>query len=340
MLAHTMPAIFMRYGSWLVTGFALVMSMVAAALSIAIGADPIRIDGDELEFAVTSGELIIRRFVHEFQLLYTTVVNDNRVSLTIVLHIETQSEVGSPSPVPEERDPSTSPVPPYSAPVPNQDRNIFYPELTFQLRCPLCPHLLEIGEYCHHPNRGVNVLRRSPGDTPSWAKLLNNPFEYLRIIPGPDPTLHHHHPDSNLPTTPLVERAIRIALAPDSPPPLSSSPSPSPSPPHNANPFSTLVRDSPEPVALPTRGFRRGRGNGNRIYGLTGTSSRPNRGRGTPATPRGGVPLREVSNLATESTSTPVRRENRQPDVQIPRRGTRSRRRNVPDTHAGPSSRT
>ena len=245
----------MRYGSWLVTGFALVMSMVAAALSIAIGADPIRIDGDELEFAVTSGELIIRRFVHEFQLLYTTVVNDNRVSLTIVLRIEPQSEVGSPSPVPEERDPSTSPVPPYSASVPNQDRNILFPDLPFQIRCPLCPHLLEIGEYCHHPDRGVNVLRRSPENTTSWAELLNNPFEFLRIIPGPDSTLHHHYPDSNLPTTPLVERAIRIALAPDSPPPLSSSPSPSPSP-RNAHPFSSLIRDSPEPVALPTRGFR------------------------------------------------------------------------------------
>ena len=339
MLAHTMPAIFMRYGSWLVTGFALVISMVAAALSIAVGADPIRIDGNELEFAVISGELVIRRVLHEFQLLYNTVVDGNRVSLTIVLRIEPQSEVGSPSSVPEERDPSTSPVPPYSAPVPNQDRNIFYSDLPFQLRCPLCPHPLEIGEICYHPNRGVNVLRRSPEDIESRVEILNNPFEFLRIIPGPGSNLHHHYPDSNLPTTPLIERAIRIALAPDSPPPLSSSPSPSPSPRH-AHPFSSLVRDSPEPVALPTRGFRRGRGNGNRIHGPPGTPSRSNRGRGTPATPRGGVPLREVSNLATEPTRTPVRRENRQPDVQVPRRGTRSRRRNVPDSHAGPSSRS
>ena len=337
MLAHTMPAIFMRYGSWLVTGFALVISMVAAALSIAVGAEPIRVDGNELEFAVISGELVIRRVMHEFQLLYNTVVDGNRVSLTIVLRIEPQSEVGSPSPVPEERDPSTSPVPPYSAPVPNQDRNIFFTDLPFQLRCPLCPHPLEIGEYCHHPDRGVNVLRRSPEDITSRVEILNNPFEFLRIIPGPESNLHHHYPDSNLPTTPLVERAIRIALASDSPPPLSSSPSPSPP---NAHPFSSLLRDSPEPVALPTRGFRRGRGNGNRIHGSTGTTSRPNRGRGTPTTSRGGAPLREVSNLATGSQSTPVRRENRQPDVQVPRRGTRSRRRNIPDSNPGPSSRT
>ena len=102
-----------------------------------------RVDGNELEFAVVSGELVIRRVMHEFQLLYNTVVDGNRVSLTIVLRIEPQSEVGSPSPVPEERDPSTSPAPPYSVPVPNQDRNIFFPDLPFQIRCPLCPHLLE-----------------------------------------------------------------------------------------------------------------------------------------------------------------------------------------------------
>ena len=80
--------------------------MVTAAMSIAIGAEPIRVTekNDLLEFAVTSGELVICWLLRKFQLLFVTVVNGNRSSLTIVLHLEPLSEVGSPtnSPVPEE----------------------------------------------------------------------------------------------------------------------------------------------------------------------------------------------------------------------------------------------
>ena len=74
-----MPAIFMRYGSWMVTGLTLAISMVTAAMSISIGQELIRIteENDLLEFAVTSGELIIRRLFREFQLLFVTVVNGN-----------------------------------------------------------------------------------------------------------------------------------------------------------------------------------------------------------------------------------------------------------------------
>ena len=138
--------------------------MVTAAMSIAIGAEPIRVTekNDLLEFAVTSGELVICWLLRKFQLLFVTVVNGNRASLTIVLHLEPLSEVGSPpdSPVPEERDPSSL-HPPL---VVNNDENIFFPGHPFRLCCPLCPHQLEIGEICYHPNRGVNILRRSPDD--------------------------------------------------------------------------------------------------------------------------------------------------------------------------------
>ena len=133
--------------------------MVTAAILIAIGQESTRIteENNLLEFTITSGELIIRRLLREFQLLFGTVVNGNQASLTIVLCLEPLSEVGSPpnSPVPEERDPSSL-HPPLVA---NNNENIFFPSHPFQLRCPLCPHLLEIGEICYHPNRGVNILR-------------------------------------------------------------------------------------------------------------------------------------------------------------------------------------
>ena len=72
--------------------------MVTAAMSIAIGAEPIQVteENDLLEFIITSGELVIRRLLREFQLLFVTVVNGNRASLTIVLRLEPLSEVGSP----------------------------------------------------------------------------------------------------------------------------------------------------------------------------------------------------------------------------------------------------
>ena len=239
-----MPAIFTRHGSWMVTGLTLAISMVTAAMLIAIGAEPIWVteENDLLEFAVTSGELVIRRLLHEFQLLFVTEVNGNRASLTIVLHLEPLSEVGSPpnSPVPEERDPSSL-HPPL---VVNNDENIFFPGHSFQLRCPLCPHLLEIGEICYHPNRGVNILRRSPEDTHSREEVFDHPFEFLCIIPGR--TFHPHYPSApgSPSTSTLVEDAIRTAIAQETPPP---SPTPS-SDSHHAHP---ICRDSPETFSLP-----------------------------------------------------------------------------------------
>ena len=96
-----MPAIFTRYGSWMVTGLTLAISMVTAAMLIAIGQEPTRIteENDLLEFAVTSGELIIHWLLRKFQLLFVTVVNGNRASLTIVLCLRSEehtSELQSP----------------------------------------------------------------------------------------------------------------------------------------------------------------------------------------------------------------------------------------------------
>ena len=240
--------------------------MVTAAMSIAIGQEPIRIteENNLLEFAVASGELIIRWLLREFQLLFVTVVNGNRASLTIVLRLEPLSEVGSPpnSPVPEERDPSSL-HPPL---VVNNDENIFFPGHPFQLHCPLCPHLLEIGEICYHPNRGVNILRQSPEDAHSREEVFDHPFEFLRIIPGQ--TFHPHHPSApgSPLTSTLVEEAIRTAIAQETPPP-------SPTPSSDSNHAHPICRDIPEPSSIPARQFRQHRGNGrgdNRPTRVTG----------------------------------------------------------------------
>ena len=163
--------------------------------------------------------------------------------LTIVLRLEPLSEVGSPpdSPVPEERDPSSL-HPPL---VVNNDENIFFPGHPFQLRCPLCPHLLEIGEICYHPNRGVNVLRRSPEDAQTREEVFHTPFEFLRIIPGA--VFHPHYPSTpgSPSTSTLVQEAIRTAIAQETPPP---SPTPSSSDSNHAHP---IRRDSPESSSIP-----------------------------------------------------------------------------------------
>ena len=245
-----MPAIFTRYGSWMVTGLTLAISMVTAAMLIAIGQEPTWIteENDLLEFTVASGELLIHRFIHEFQLFFVTVVNGNRASLTIVLRLEPLSEIGSTpnSPVPEEQD-SSSLHPPL---VVNNDENIFLPGHPFQLRCPLCPHLLEIGEICFHPNQGVNILRRSPEDAQSREEVFHTPFEFLRIIPGE--TLHPYFPSApgSSSTSTLVEEAIRTAITQETPPP---SPTPSSSDSNHAHP---IRRDTPEPSSIPARQFR------------------------------------------------------------------------------------
>ena len=318
----------MRYDSWMVTGLTLAISMVTAAMSIAIGQEPTRIteENNLLEFAVASGELIIRRLLHEFQLLFVTVVNGNRASLTIVLHLEPLSEVGSPphSPVPEERDPSSL-HPPL---VVNNDENIFFPGHPFQLRCPLCPHLLEIGEICFHPNRGVNILRRSPEDAPMREEVFHTPFEFLRIIP--DETLHPHYPSAlgSPLTSTLVEEAIRTAIAQETPPP---SPTPSSSDSNHAHP---IRRDTPEPSSIPARQFRQRRGNGRGDNRPTRVTGRPNRGGRTPTTPSGRVPLREVSNTSTPHRPSAIPSEDGHENIQVLRRGTRTRGRQLPSSRA------
>ena len=223
----------------MVTGLTLALSMVTAAMTIAFGATPFRVTGEDelLEFTVTSGELIIRQLLRGFRLLYIIAVNGNRISLTIVLHIKPLSEIDSPphSPIPEERDPSSLHPPLFV----KNDENTFLPGIPFQLRCPLCPYLLEIGETCFHPDRGIKILRRSPEDAPSGDNILDRPFKFLRITsedalpeteifdrsaflsahPGRTFYPHHPSPPGSPSISTQIEEAIRIAIAQETPPP-------------------------------------------------------------------------------------------------------------------------
>ena len=188
----------------------------------------------------------------------------------IVLHLEPLSEVGSlsNSPVPEEQDPFSL-HPPLCL---NNDENIFFPGHPFQLCCPLCPYLLEIGEICFHPNRGVNVLRRSPKDTPSREEVFNYPFEFLCIIPRQ--TYHPHHPSTlgSPSTSTLVEEAIRTVIAQETPSP--SSPTPS----SDSNHAHSIHQDFPEPSSIPAQQLCVCRDNGQGDNRPTRATSRPNHG--------------------------------------------------------------
>ena len=111
----------------------------------------------------------------------------------------------------------------------------------------MCPHLLEIGEICFHPNHGVNVLRQSPEDTPSREEVFEHCFDFLCIIPGQTYHSHHHSALGSPSTSTLVKEAIRTAIAQKSPPP--SSPTPS----SNSHHVNSIRQDFPEPSALPVQ---------------------------------------------------------------------------------------
>ena len=168
------------------------------------------------------------------------------------------------------------------------DENTFLPGIPFQLRCPLCPHLLETGETCFHPDRGIKIFRRFPEDNPSGDNTLDCPFRFLRITPedtlqereifnhsaflSPHPgrTFYPHHPSPpgspSIPTQ--VEETIRTALAQETPlpPPIPSSDF------HHIHP---IHRDSSEPSSLPARQSRQPQGNGRRDNRPTRVINRP-----------------------------------------------------------------
>jgi hypothetical protein len=142
-----MPLIFLQYGSWLVTGMTLVMSLITAVMVTAISGTIIVEEDELLQFAVDSGELIICRMLDIFQFSYVCILSGKRATLKVVLRLEPLPEVGT-SNSPDQQDPPSS-----------QPHTILYPRYPFRLRCPLCPRCLEFLEYCHHSENGLTVLR-------------------------------------------------------------------------------------------------------------------------------------------------------------------------------------
>ena len=204
----------------------------------------------------------------------------------MVLHIEPLSEIDhSPySPIPEERDPSLL-HPPL---VVINDENTFLPGIPFQLRCPLCPHLLKTGETCFHPDRGIKILRRFLEDIPSGDNILNRHFKFLCITSEdvlleeevfnhsaflsshPGRTFYPHHPSPpgspSIPTQ--VEETIRTALAQETPPPPSI-------PPSDFGHTHPIHQDSSEPSSLSVQQSRQHQGNGRRDNRNTRVTKRP-----------------------------------------------------------------
>ena len=155
------------------------------------------------------------------------------------------------------------------------DENTFLPGIPFQLRCPLCPYLLETGETCFHPDCGIKILRRSPEDVPSGDNILDRPFKFLRITsedllpeteifnrsaflslhPGRTFYPHHPSPPGSPSITTQIEETIRTALAQETPPP-------SPIPSFDSRHTHPFHRDFPEPSSIPIRQPRQHQGNG------------------------------------------------------------------------------
>jgi hypothetical protein len=154
-IASALPSIFLRYGSWLVTGMTLVISLVTAAMVTAISGTIMMEEDEHLQFTVDSGELIIHRMMDVFQFHYVCTLSGNRATLMVVLHLEPLPEVST-SNSPDQRDPFSTPVERTHSP---QSHTILYPGYPFHLYCPFCPWHLEFLEYCHHPEYGFTILR-------------------------------------------------------------------------------------------------------------------------------------------------------------------------------------
>jgi len=161
---------FEHYGSWLVDGFVMTLSMVISAFNY-VRRQPIVEENGLLEFTVDSGRMIIHRIRDEFHVSLTTQLPEYNITFNIDLRLE-DHELPSDS-APEQQDP-----PSY---FPQSDQHLVIPGVSFELPCPLCSCPLERGQVCDHNETGQVVIRRYAPDLTA-EDLMVNPLSIHEII--------------------------------------------------------------------------------------------------------------------------------------------------------------
>jgi len=168
---------FEHYGSWLVDGFVMTLSMVISTFNY-VRWQPIVEENRLLEFAVDSGRMIIHCICDEFHISLTTQLPEFNMTLNINLRLEDR-ELPSGS-APEQQDP------PSYFPLSNQ--RLVIPGVPFELPCPLCSCPLERGQVCDHNETGQVVIWWYTPDL-TVEDLTVNPFSIHKIIWADSPVL-------------------------------------------------------------------------------------------------------------------------------------------------------
>jgi len=168
---------FERYGSWLVDGFIMTLSMVISAFNY-VRQQPIVQENGLLEFTVDSGRLLVRRIRDEFHVSLTTQLPEFNVTFNMDLRLEDRELLSGSAP--EQQDP-----PSY---FPQSDQRLVTPGVPFELPCPLCTRPLERGQVCDHNETGQVVIWRYAPDLTA-EDLTANPFSIHEIIRAGSPVL-------------------------------------------------------------------------------------------------------------------------------------------------------
>jgi hypothetical protein len=257
-----MPSIFLRYGSWLVTGMTLVMSLIAAVMVTAISGTIIVEEDELLQFAVDSSTR---------PSFFSYSCGTNLFSSTPHNPISWLS------------------IPPSLPSLPRHLEFLEYchhPELGFTV----------LRRHPADPEDPI-ALRHDLHETPfQFLRFIPGPHREIHHpcrINRPRPL----RPPST--STTLVDEAIRTTVAQETPP-LSNSSSSQQSftvfLPRNDEPSQ---QDSPELSSLPEGQLRLREGNGSSNYGLTRAYGRSStRGRAS-ATSRGRVSVRPIPGPST-----------------------------------------
>ena len=201
-IASMMPP-FEHFGSWLVDGFVMTLSMVISAFNYALQTSIVEEDGF-LEFTIDSGRMLIRRIRNEFHLSLNTQTPEFNVTFSIDLHLEDCESISGPAP--EQQDP-----PSYYL---QSDQRLVLLGVPFELSCPFCAHSLEWGQICDHVEQDQVVIQQYGPDL-SVEDLQANLFFIHEIIRAGSPVLVEPiYPDIHVPSASLI---IPTLSPPDSP---------------------------------------------------------------------------------------------------------------------------